>query len=426
MVFMPPRHGKSELVSRRLPAYLMGRNPKAQIIAASYSSDLASMMNRDVQRIMDTPEYRQIFPEASLNESNIRTTAQRQFLRNSDVFEIVGHGGVYRSAGVGGGITGMGANYAIIDDPVKNQQDADSPTMRDNVWNWYASTLYTRLQDPRSILLTLTRWHEDDLAGRLLAKAKEDPNADQWVVLKLPARAEHVDRHERDLRKEGEALWETDFGDKVLTSIQASVGSRVWNALYQQRPSALAGNIIQKDWIKRYDHLPKDLDETILVADLSFKEGPETDFTAIECWGRKGADIYLIDQIRNRMDFPAQIDALRALSARHPTAFEKQIEEAANGAAIISLLRHEIVGLLPVKPMTSKLARLASVSPIYEAGNVHYPTTRLCPWVETNISEILDFPNGMHDDTVDCASMALMRLGQASNSIARLEALSKW
>jgi len=166
MVFMPPRHGKSQLVSRFLPAYIFSKNPNARVIACSYSADLASAMNRDVQRIMDGQEYREVFTEAQLNAKNVVTT--QSWLRNSTVFEIVGKRGYYISAGIGGPITGKGGDFAIIDDPVKNAEEAQSPTIRRKHWEWFTSTLYTRLEKGGSILLTMTRWNEDDLAGQVV------------------------------------------------------------------------------------------------------------------------------------------------------------------------------------------------------------------------------------------------------------------
>lgn len=145
MVFMPPRHGKSEQVSRYFPAWAFGRYPDLSMIAASYAADLIGRMNRDVQRIIDSPMYGQIFEGIGLSGKNVRTSAHGSFLRNSDMFEIVGHKGIYRSAGVGGGITGMGADILNIDDPVKDFQEAQSPTIRQAVWDWYTSTAYTRL-----------------------------------------------------------------------------------------------------------------------------------------------------------------------------------------------------------------------------------------------------------------------------------------
>ena len=190
MIFAPPRSGKSELVSRRLPAFILGHDPDAWIIAASYGADLARRMNRDVQRIIDSPEYRRLFPDTQLWGKNVRSVADGSFLRNSDLFEVVGHKGYYMGVGVGGSLTGMGGRYLLIDDPVKNRKEANSATYRQAVEEWYTSTFYTRLAPGGNILIVLTRWHEDDLAGRLLEKAKSDPAADQWTVITLPAVAE--------------------------------------------------------------------------------------------------------------------------------------------------------------------------------------------------------------------------------------------
>ena len=428
---MPPRHGKSELVSRRLPAFLHGRNPNAEIMLATYNGSLASDMSIDVQRIIDSDRYRKLFPRTQITPEGTKTA----YARNSNEYEIIPYvtpqgevirnQGSYRAQGVGGSFTGRGANFILIDDPVKNREDADSLTYRDAVWNFYTSTLYTRLEKDGQILLTMTRWHEDDLAGRLIELAKSDPGADQWEIVDFPAIKEQEGNPD-DPREIGEPLWENKYSRANMASIKSSVGLRDWASLYQQEPSPDEGNVIQRAWIRIYDDLPADLDEKALFVDLSFKEGPATDFTVIEAWGRKGTNIYLIDQIRGRMDFPTQMNAIRNMAARHPDAYEKQIEEAANGAAIISLLRHEIMGLVPVRPHTSKEARLAAVSPLYQAGNVHYPNPKKHPWVDANMSELLSFPSGKHDDTVDVASMALMRLGSALNSVSRLEALSRF
>ena len=171
IITCPPRSGKSQIVSRMFPAYAFGRYPDLSIIAASYSSDLASRMNRDVQRIIDEDRYSELFPGVSLYGKNIRTTAKGSYLRNSDIFEIVNHEGVYRSAGVGGGLTGMGANCCIVDDAVKDRMSADSPTIRQNIWDWYTSTLYTRLAPGGGVIVMNTRWHADDLTGAFLRQS---------------------------------------------------------------------------------------------------------------------------------------------------------------------------------------------------------------------------------------------------------------
>ena len=164
MLFTPPRHGKSELVSRRFPAFILGKDPNASIIATSYNSSLASSMNRDVQRIIDSPKYQELFPNTKLIGTHENPIGN--YLRNSTMFESVNYEGSYVSAGIGGGITGRGADFVIIDDPIKNRKDAESKTHRDAVFDWFTSTVYTRLEKDACILITLTRWHEDDLAGR--------------------------------------------------------------------------------------------------------------------------------------------------------------------------------------------------------------------------------------------------------------------
>lgn len=271
-----------------------------------------------------------------------------------------------------------------------------------------------------------TRWHEDDLAGWLIShKDKEDdPNSKPWTVINLPAICEE----EVDVlgRKRGEALCPERYDVKALSEIESDLDDLIWSALYQQRPTALKGNIILKEWLKFYDTRPSAFDEQAIFADLTFKEGTTTDFTVVECWGRAGASIFLLDQIRARMGFPDQIAAIREMGRRYPDAYLKQIEEAANGAAVIDMLKSELMGLVAVKPHTSKQARLAAVSPLYQAGNVYYPNAKICPWIATNIAEVLTFPNAKHDDTVDVASMAVNHLGKVSKSIARLEALNRW
>lgn len=163
MIFAPPRHGKSELVSRRLPAYILGREPDAAIIASSYSATLAEQMNRDVQRIINSVEYQRLFPETKLYGKNVRSTAEGAYLRNSETFKIVDRRGIYHNAGRGGALTGFGGHYLFVDDPLKDRAEADSPTIRQNLWEWYTSVLSSRQYKNAGILITLTRWHEDGL-----------------------------------------------------------------------------------------------------------------------------------------------------------------------------------------------------------------------------------------------------------------------
>jgi predicted phage terminase large subunit-like protein len=256
MLFMPPRHTKSEFVSRRLPAYIFGRNPNASIIAASYGSDLAGRMNRDVQRVIDSEEYKRLFPETTLWGKNIRTVAGGSWLRNSDLFEIVGHKGSYRGAGVGGGITGMGFDYGIIDDPYKDYQEAQSNTVRQTVQDWYESVFYTRRQNENSaILITLTRWHEIDLPGYILEQAANDPTIPQWTVISLPALSEDPVAV-YDQRKPGEPLWISRFGLEDMQNTRKTITAYKWSAMYQQRPTVPEGDKIKREWFDTVEAAP--------------------------------------------------------------------------------------------------------------------------------------------------------------------------
>lgn len=417
MVFMPPRHGKSELVSRKFPAYLLGRNPDTSIISCSYSADLASRMNRDVQRLIDSEKYSLLFPESHLFGKNIRSTAKGSFLRNSDIFEIVNHRGTYRSSGVGGGITGMGGEYIIIDDPVKNREDADSATMREKVYDWYTSTLYTRLEKDGCILLTLTRWHEDDLAGKLLKAAQE--GADQWTILELPAVCEYPPKP-YDVRQEGEALWKWKYDEEALEKMKVTVGSRDWAALYQQHPTPGEGGTFKREWWNYYKVLPDGLYDFVQSWDCTFKDAQSSDYVVGQVWARKGSSRYLLDQVRGRMSFTETLRAIRSLSAKWPQAIRKLVEDKANGTAVIDVLRKEIPGLIPVEPEGGKIVRANAVTAVAEAGNIYLPDPSIAPWVHDFVEEHAVFPNGANDDQVDAQTQANTYYNSSSFSLEGL------
>ena len=417
MVFMPPRHGKSELVSRKFPAFLLGRNPDTSIISCSYSADLASRMNRDVQRLIDSEKYSLLFPESHLFGKNIRSTAKGSFLRNSDIFEIVNHRGTYRSSGVGGGITGMGGEYIIIDDPVKNREDADSATMREKVYDWYTSTLYTRLEKDGCILLTLTRWHEDDLAGKLLKAAQE--GADQWTILELPAVCEYPPKP-YDVRQEGEALWKWKYDEEALEKMKVTVGSRDWAALYQQHPTPGEGGTFKREWWNYYKVLPDGLYDFVQSWDCTFKDAQSSDYVVGQVWARKGSSRYLLDQVRGRMSFTETLYAIRSLSAKWPQAIRKLVEDKANGTAVIDVLRKEIPGLIPVEPEGGKIVRANAVTAVAEAGNIYLPDPSIAPWVHDFVEEHAVFPNGANDDQVDAQTQANTYYNSSSFSLEGL------
>lgn len=411
MITMPPRHGKSEIASRRFPAYVFGRYPNTSIIATSYSAQLVSRMNRDVQKIMDSQEYNDIFPETQLIGQG-KTRSKQGFLRNADFFEIVGHNGSYRSAGVGGGITGMGGDILIIDDPLKDREEADSATIRNKVWDWYTSTLYTRLAPGGDIIVIQTRWHTDDLSGRLL-EAAASGEGDQWSVVNFPAIAETDEPH----RKAGEALHPERYPLEQLLKIKAAIGTRDWEALYQQHPTPDGGTIFKKEWLKFW--LPKDLPSSfqgiVLSWDMTFKEGDSNDFVVGQAWGRKGGDFFLLDQVRGRWGFTETMEQFKALAARYPQAGRKLVEDKANGPAVIDSLKHHISGIVPVEPDGSKVARAHAVTALFEAGNVYIPDPSLFPWVREYITELTQFPSVAHDDQVDSTTQALRHFDKAVN-----------
>jgi predicted phage terminase large subunit-like protein len=244
MVFMPPQHGKSEAVSRRLPAYILGRKPASRIITASYTADLASAMNRDVQKIVDGPRYRQLFPSSRIGGKNVRTVAGPQPLRNREEFEVIDPlgqltGGSYKSAGVGGGITGRPMDFGIIDDLIKGREEAESPACRESAWGWYNGDFLSRSHNDTRILITCTRWNQDDVPGRLLKRQLEDPKADQWTVVKFPAIREVLEVLDspEDPRQLGEALWPARHSLESLERKRAA-SPYDWYSIYQQDPVA--------------------------------------------------------------------------------------------------------------------------------------------------------------------------------------------
>jgi predicted phage terminase large subunit-like protein len=240
------------------------------------------------------------------------------------------------------------------------------------VWEWYVSTFRTRLSKHGQQLLIMTRWHEDDLAGRLLQLAKSNAHADQWRVITLPAILEQPT--EGDPRQVGEALWPTWYPIEALERLRA-LSAYQFAALFQQRPAPAEGGLIKRAWFKYYKAVPE-LDEILISADCAFKETKDSDFVSIQVWGRKGANRYLLYRVHHRIDFSATLTALRQVIAKYPGC-AVLIEDKANGPAVISALRNEVSGIIPVDPKSSKVARLVAVSPEIEAGNVYLPDASL-------------------------------------------------
>ena len=402
IICQPPRSGKSEIVSRRFPAYALGKNPDLQIIATSYSSDLVSRFNRDVQRIIDDDIYREIFPSTTLNGRNVKTDTRASYIRTSDLFEVVGHKGSYRSTGVGGGITGQGADILIIDDPIKDRAEANSPTIREKLWDWYTSTAYTRLSPGGGVIVMATRWHTDDLIGRLIQKMQEG-SGDDFKVITYPAIAEHDEPH----RKAGEALHPERYDLEQLNAIRQTIGPQDWSALYQQRPVPEGGAVFKIDAFKHWNstNLPPTFDQILGSWDMTFKDSKSSDYVVGQVWGRKGVDLYLLDLFRGQWDFTKTLEMFALMTAKYPRTHRWLIEDKANGSAIISVLKKQIHGITPITPTESKLERAYAVTPLIEAGNVYIPES--ATWLANFEDELLNFPAGAHDDQVDSMTQAL-------------------
>ena len=282
MVFMPPRYGKTELVSRRFPAWALGKDPNTRIIACSYASSLAKDINREVQRIIDSNAYSQLFPNTRLFGKSVRSVSQGTYLRNSEIFEVVNQKGFYKAAGVGGGITGKGFDIGIIDDPVKNAEQAYSPTYRDKAWEWYTTTFQSRKEKDAAIIIVMTRWHEDDLAGRLLKQDDNSEFAEDWDIIQLKAIKERPPEETPfDPRNVGTPLWPNKYSIEDIKKDRRTMGEKRFNALHQQSPHKMEeGALWDFDMIQRAANHPE-LYRIVVAIDPATTTGPDADETGI-------------------------------------------------------------------------------------------------------------------------------------------------
>jgi predicted phage terminase large subunit-like protein len=389
MISMPPRHTKTHTVTVPYPVYRMLRRPDTRVIIACYNETLAKKFSRTA---------RGLAKRVGVAISDERAAASE--------WETTAGGGI-RAVGVGSGVTGAGANCLIIDDPVKSRAEADSPAYRDRCWTWYTEDLYTRLEPGADAVLVMTRWHEDDLAGRILAS----PDADEWQVINLPAIAEEDDPLGR---QPGAALCPDRYDEQALADTKRVLGSYAFAALYQGRPSPPEGSLLQRAWWKTWkpgpDGGPPPCDRYLLSWDCAFKDAATSDYVVGQVWAQRGADFLLLDQVRGQMGYGATVAAIEGQAAKWPRAIDKVIEEAANGAAVIETLSRRIPGIIPVTPAGGKVSRVQAVSGAIESGNVYLPPPEVAPWVGDFIEECASFPHGHHDDQVDAMSQGLGRL----------------
>lgn len=403
----PPQHGKSEIVSRKLPAYILGRFPDWRIGAASYGDDLAGAMAQDVRRNIASDEHRRLFPVAG--------EKRRYDINRTGEFTAPGGAGGYIGVGVGSGLTGRPVDIGIIDDPVKNEKEALSPTTKEGHWNWYQSVFTTRLSENSGQIIMATSWAEDDLPARICENFKGDP---RLTVLRFPA-----------INLPGEVGYNPNLPEgplvpelkslEFLLEIKGLFSDYWWSAMYQQSPRALGGNVFKEEGLRYY--LPKDLpakfDKVLASWDCTFKDTDGTDFVVGQVWGKSGANSYLLAQVRARMSFTKTIREVIALQAAHPRTREILIEDKANGPAVIDTLKSSVPGILPIEPDGSKLARAHAITSYWEAGNVWLPHPDLFPWVKDLVAELTAFPAAANDDQVDALTQALRRLYPLFNRI---------
>jgi predicted phage terminase large subunit-like protein len=298
-------------------------------------------------------------------------------------------------------------NCIIVDDPVKNAEEADSLAYRRRAVNWWNTTLYTRAEPGASIVLLMTRWHQADLGGYL--KSPENESHKDWLVINLPALAEEGDALGRSL---GAALCPARYDAPALEKIKTAVGTRAWNALYQQRPSAEQGNLIKREWWQEYSTLPQVWDEQIISGDLTFTGKATSDMVVFQVWGRLGAQKYLLDQVRGTFSFTRSLEVFMELCRKWPLARRRLIENKANGPALEDQLKKHVPGIILWEPRGDKVARVNAATPTIEAGNCYLPSRTRGAWVEGFVTECADFPNGVYDDQVDTMSQALAYFDQ--------------
>ena len=392
---MPPRHLKSETCSIRYPAWFLGRNPQKAVIGCSYSDNKAYTFSYAVREIISSSKYQKLWP------LKLQTTgamhwqlADKNDLRPS-----------YIAAGVGGGITGEGADLLIIDDPLKNSEEANSQTVRDSIWQWYITTAMTRLQPDGSKIIIMTRWHTDDLVGRLLKVAQTDSKADQWEVLHLPA------------IKDGQALWPDKFPLEYLEKVRAGqiddpeapgTGSRAFESLYQGNPTMAEGAIFNRKWWKYYKEPPV-FKRIIHSWDTAFKAKAENDYSVCTVWGEAANGYYLLDMWRQKVEYPELKRTAISMNSRDKPHMVL-IEDKASGQSLIQELRRDTaIPLMPIKVDADKSARAYAITPLIESGRVFLPES--APWLHTFLEELSSFPNGEHDDIVDSTTQALRTLG---------------
>ena len=424
IVSLGPQEGKSSRMTRYGSLWLLKQFPTLRIGIVSYDGDVASTFSYQIRSDID------LFNGTAENlDIGMRLAKDQKAMSR---WTLSTGGGVY-AIGIGGGLAGRPLDLLIIDDPVKDERAAESLLMSAQAWEWWQTVARPRLAPWAPVVEVSTRWHEADLAGRMMMQQAEDVAAgaehyDAWTVINIPAQADHKPENgETDIlgREPGEfmasargrtlAQWETT---------KTNTAPRYWSALFQGRPTPDVGDIWLKHWWREYDQpmWTQMEDGTYRVPgydvsqswDCAFRDTKSSDYVVGQVWAKKGADSYLIYQVWARLSFTDTVLAIRRVTRLFPQGRRKIIEAKANGDAVIDSLKHEIPGIIPANPYQSKVARATAASPYIRAGNIHLPSKQVAHMhpeiafdVEAFIIEATAFPNAAHDDQVDATSQYL-------------------
>lgn len=425
MILMPPRHGKSEMASVRFPAWHLGHHPDHEIINCGYNIDLPMRFSRWVREIVRDKGYQALFEGCVIDPES----------QSAEAWNTL-KGGGYTAAGVGGGITGKGAHVLIVDDPIKNQEEADSIITRDGLWSWYWSTAYTRLAPGGGVLVIQTWWNDDDLAGRLQQRmTSEDGKADQFDVVKYPALAEayeyideatnEISRFDEEahrpglkfLRKPGEALHPERYNQEMLENYRDNMPRRTWSALYQQNPVPDEGMFFQREWFK-YEVLSPTLhNKNVYQAwDFAIGEKAHNDYTVgVTLIQDENDQLHVVDMMRFKEDTFGIIEAIIDSAVRWgstPTCplvlgFEDgQVWKAIKPLLMARFAERKVYpSFEELKTLTDKMARASKLQGRLQHGRLWLPQD--ATWTRTLTTELLRFPAGAHDDIVDALAHAV-------------------
>lgn len=394
IITMPPRHGKTELASIRFAPWLLAHGALS-VIAATYAQDFADEIGRKARAVMQSRVYRALFPSAQLDRTSQAVSRWQ-----------TANGGSYYAVGVGGPLTGRGADVLLIDDPHKNRQEAESKVVRGAVWDWFRSTAYTRLEKGGRVVIIMTRWHEDDLVARCLA------TGEPWRVLSLPAVAEQDEQH----RRAGDALWPEKYSVETLARVRETVGEREWSALYQQRPSPLAGGLFKPDRIVVVDAEPAGT-EWVRAWDFGATDGGG-DPTAGARIGKMPDGRYCIgDMAHDQLGPDGVVALLKATASRDGvrTTIHLPQDPGQAGKAQAQYMTRELAGYA-VKVTPESGDKVLRAEPFAAQVNVGNVVMMRSAWNQALIEELRMFPNGAHDDQVDALSRGFSAFYAPSNT----------